>query len=109
MDNKEIALKYLYTDLAIKNMERDLQLIKDGPFKIKEPYIGMIENMISKAMNERKRLKQLIYKHKLQVEFLHKQGDFVTYRLHLDGYVQELPFHGAVVKKNVEEVIKGLL
>jgi len=106
VDNKEIALKYLYTDLAIKNMQLDLQHIKNGSFKIKGPYIAMIENMISKAINKRRKLNQLMHKNNIKIEFLHKQGDFVTYKFYLDGFVQEIPFMEQVLKKNVEEVIK---
>lgn len=57
-------------------------------------------------MNE---CRKLMYKNKLQIEFIHKRGDFVAYRLHLDGYVQDIPFHDAIIKKNVENVIRGLM
>jgi|SRR5690625_142805 len=109
MNNKDIALKYLYTDLAIKNMQLDLQHIENGPFKIKGPYISMIESMISKAINRRRKLMRLMHKNNIKIEYLHKQGDFVTYKLYLVGNVSEETFNNMVVKKKVEDVIRWLM
>src|SRR5699024_9205516 len=72
----DIASHYLFVDLAIKNLEMDLQHVKNGPFKIKKPYIEFIEKMISNAINERRELKKLMYQRKIRVQFLYRQGDY---------------------------------
>ena len=109
MDDKEIARKYLITSLTIKNLELDLQYIKNGQFKIKGPYVQLIEGMISKAINERRKLKQEMFKRKIQVTYLYTQGDFVTYKYLLNGKVEEVSFYKFKLKKDVESLIKWLL
>ena len=109
MDDKEIARKYLITSLTIKNLELDLQYIKNGQFKIKGPYVQLIEGMISKAIQERRMLKQEMYKRRIQVEYKYTQGDFVTYKYLLNGKVEEIPFYKYKLKKDVGEMTRRLM
>lgn len=109
MTNKEIAEWYLFIDLAIKNMELDMRHVKNGPFKIKDPYLQLIEKTISKAINKRRKLKQLMRQNKIQVLFLHTQGHFTTYKFILGRNEHEMVFNNMVIKKNVEEVIRKLM
>lgn len=108
-NNLDIASRYLFVDLAIKNLELDLQHVMNGPFKIKEPYIEFIERMIFKAINERRESKKLMCQRKIQVQFLHRQGDYSTYKFILDGKEQEMTFMNQVIKKNVESIMKELI
>ena len=105
----DIASRYLFVDLAIKNLELDLQHVMNGPFKIKEPYLKFIEGIISKAINERRNLKRIMYQRKIRVQFLYRQGDYSTYKFILDGKEQEMTFMNQVIKKSVEETIGGLM
>jgi hypothetical protein len=109
MENKDIASRYLFVDMAIKNLELDLQHIQNGQFKIKEPYIKLIEKTISEAINERRHLKGLIHQQRIQVLFMHRQGDFTTYKFILGGLEQEVTFHNMVIKKNVESIMGELM
>ena len=105
----DIATRYLFVDMAIKNLELDLQHVQNGPFKIKGPYIELVEGMISKAINERRHLKREMYQRKVQVVFMHRQGDYSTYKFILGGREREMTYMNQVIKKNVEEIIRGLM
>ncbi|MBO1005018.1 hypothetical protein ACFSKI_00240 [Pseudogracilibacillus auburnensis] len=105
----KIAYRYLFINLAIKNLELDLQYVKNGPFKIKAPYIELMERMISKAINERRKLKGIMYKRKIQVNYLHKKGLFTTYQVVSNAGEKEVPFINQVIKKYVEEIIEKLI
>lgn len=109
MENEDIAARYLFVDMAIRNMQLDLKHVHNGPFKIKEPYINMIEKVISKAINERRRLKKLMYDNNIQVEFKQTQGDYSTYTFHLGGSKHEKVYQNMAIKKNVEEIMMELL
>ena len=108
MDEKGIARKYLITSLTIKNLELDLRKIQNSTLKIKGPYIQLIEKMISKAINGRRKLKQEMFKRNIQVTYLYTQGDFVTYKYLLNGKVEEVPFYKYKLKKDVEEFLQNL-
>lgn len=109
MDDKEIARKYLITSLTIKNLELDLQYIKNGQFKIKGPYVQLIEGMISKAIKERRKLKQEMFKRNIQVTYLYTQGDFSTYKFVLNRNEEDVTYLNQKLKKYVEEMISELI
>lgn len=69
----------------------------------------LFEGMISKAIGERRKLKQIMLKRKIQVQYLYKQGDFVTYKYILNGKVEEVPFYKFKLKKDVEDYINFLM
>lgn len=102
---EDIATRYLFVDMAIKNMQLDLQHVRNGPHKIKQPYIIAIEKMISKGMKERRKLKKLMYDNNINVHFKHTQGDYSTYIFYLDRSRKENTYHNMVIKKNVEEIM----
>lgn len=106
IENQKVLEQYLFTDLAIKNMEIDIQRIEKGTFKIKEPYIEMIEKMISNVVKERRKLKQMMYKNKLKLEFLYEKEHFVTYEFYMNRRMKEMTYNKAVFKKHVANIIK---
>lgn len=109
MNNKNIAIRYLFVDMAIKNMQLDLQHIQNGPFKINRPYLTMLESMISKGINERKHLKKLMYQKKIRIGLSHTNQGFTTYEVYCDGYKRERTIDNNVIKKNVESVMMELI
>ncbi|MBO1003162.1 hypothetical protein [Pseudogracilibacillus auburnensis] len=108
MQDENIALRYLFIDLAIKNLELDMKHIHNGPFKIKDPYMQFLEKMILKLINERRQLKKQMYQKRLQVNFLYKRGDYSTYKFIFNGKEKERSFMNHVLKKNVKEIIESL-
>ncbi len=109
MTNKKIATRYLFIDMAIKNMQLDLQHVENGPFKIKRPYIEVIERCISKGINERKHLKKLMYQNNIRIGLSHTNQGFTTYEVYCDGYKRERTIDNNVIKKNVESVMMELI
>ena len=108
-NDSDIAFRYLFIDLAIKNLELDQQHVKHGAFKIKEPYIEWIEKMISKAIKERRQLKKIMYQRKIEILLLHRQGDFSTYKVVSNRGEKQVTLINHMIKKNVGEIIKELI
>jgi len=94
--------------MAIRTLELDLQHVQRGHFKIKELYIEKIEEMISKAIQERKHLKSTMYRDKIQVNLLTREESFTTYQYILGGNEMEVPFNNMVIRKNVELILREL-
>lgn len=107
--HEKIANRYLFTDMAITNLELDRKHLDNSPCKIKEPYFEIIDQLISTAIKERRRLKQLMHQHHLQVEHIKTDRLFTTYKYYLNGYVYEADFFNPVIKKYVKGIMKELI
>lgn len=109
MDYEKIPYQFIYTDLTIKNLQRDLRIVKTGPFKIKEPYIQYIEKIISEMIEERRKLKQIMYKNNIRVQNEGVQNDLAIYRFYLNGKVKEVHINKYVLKNKVKEKMLKLM
>lgn len=89
---EKIASRYLFTDMAITNLQLDRNHLEHSPCKIKEPYFKLLDQLISTAIQERKQLKRLMYQHNIQVEHINSDRLFSTYKYYLNGYVHEVSF-----------------
>jgi len=107
-EKMQIASRFLFISMAIRTLELDLQQIQHGHFKIKELYTEKIEEMISKAIKERRDLKSTMYHDKIQVNLLAREGSFSTYQYILGGNEMEVPFNNMVIRKNVEQILREL-
>ncbi|HEX5519565.1 MAG TPA: hypothetical protein VFX18_03910 [Candidatus Nitrosocosmicus sp.] len=109
MEDKDIAARFLFLNMAIKNLELDLQHIKNGPFKIKEPYLELLEKAYSTAINERGKLKRLMYNKKINIVSTDRNNKFSYYKFSYNGIEEEQTYYNHVIKKNVKEIIEGLI
>lgn len=108
LNNEDVASRYLFVDLAIKNMQLDFQHVMNGQFKIKQPYISMIERLVSRGINERRQLKQVMYKNKIRIEPVGTKGMFTSYMLYVDRHESKIVYINAVIMKNVEVIMMEL-
>lgn len=109
MDFEKIPYQFIYTDLTVKNLQRDFYLVKAGPFKIKEPYVRSMEKLISKAIKERRKLKQIMHKHNIHIQNNGLKNDLVIYHFYLNGKEKEVHINKYVLKKKVKEMMMELM
>ncbi|HLR72426.1 MAG TPA: hypothetical protein VK085_13475 [Pseudogracilibacillus sp.] len=105
----KIASYYLFLDMAIKVLEIDRQNIINGNFKIKPPYLKLINELTSNAIKKRKELKQTMYRQKIKVNFLYREGEFSYYKFIFHRSETVRSYFNPVIKKNVEKIIHELI
>lgn len=74
-----IASRYLFLSMAIIVIEKDIQHVEKGPFKIKEPYLKLLYKMDSIAKNERRQLRKKMHDQNIKVVLKDKDDTFSTY------------------------------
>ena len=96
----------IYLPLARKLLERDLATIQNGElFKIKEPYIRVIQQTIEKINNELKNVKTNMYKIGLKVVEGEQEGLFKKYDWFCRGYNGTRTFNSHNIKMQVRDIL----
>lgn len=108
-DEIQLATRFLFLSMAIVVLEKDLQQIQYGNFKIKEPYINLLEKMMSLAMNERRKLRKVMKDKQLQVVRLNKNDSFSSYLIICKGKEEKRNYFNPTIRKNVQSIIQSLL
>lgn len=101
----QIASRFVFLSMAITVLEQDLHYMNQGAFKIKEPYIDLIERMISSALSERKKLRKEMYDRHLTVTRLRKDDLFTTYLFICKRREEERTYFNPVIRNNVKAII----
>ncbi|MGP4073450.1 hypothetical protein ACTWQB_12945 [Piscibacillus sp. B03] len=104
-----ITSRFLFLSMAIIVLEKDLQHIENGQFKIKEPYLKLLRQMEQLAKNERRRLREKMRKGKMDVVFIQKNDTFSTYLFIARGYEEERRYFNPAVRKKVENIYQELM
>lgn len=104
-----LTSRFLFLSMAIIVLEKDFQHIKNGAFKIKEPYLKLLRQMEQLAKNERRRLRLEMRKGKMDVVFIQKNDTFSTYLFIARGYEEERRYFNPAVRKKVENIYQELM
>lgn len=105
----QLATSFLFLNMAVKVLEIDKQHIQNGHFKIKTPYIELVNKLISKAIHERKQLKIIMQQKQIQVRFLYREGDFTHYEFIINRSKTVKCYFNPVIKKEVEKTLTKLM
>src|SRR5690554_756767 len=103
------ASRYLFLSMAIIVIDKDIEHIEKGPFKIKETYLNLLNNMTTIAKNERRILRKKMYDNKISVVPTEKNDTFTTYLFLARGYEEEKRYFNPAIRKNVEKIYKELI
>lgn len=106
---QEIAIRYLFLGMAKSVIQLDINNIQTGPFKIKDPYIDLLEKMHSVATNERRDLKKIMWDGRISIIFIEKDGRYSKYKLIYNGREALKTYHNNVIWKNVKEILGELM
>ncbi|HEY4601890.1 MAG TPA: hypothetical protein VIG73_11540 [Cerasibacillus sp.] len=105
----QIASRFLFLSMAIIVIRQDVNHIRNGQFKIKEPYITLLEHMLSVALNERKTLRKQMRNLQLQVLLTGKNDSFSSYLFICQGREEQRNYFNPVIRKKVEYIIQELM
>lgn len=108
-DELNLAIRFLFLSMAITVLEMDLHHMEKGAFKIKEPYLELIEKLITKAKIERRELRKDMYHKKIKVSRLSQNESFSSY-LFVAGHREEKRnYFNPAIRKHVEAIIRELI
>jgi hypothetical protein len=84
----------IYLPMVLTILERDRELVEKGPFKLKGPYVKLIDGAVKHARAELKQTKLYLQRHHMKVirnkmddtftEYLFIHGGYEDYRRYLN-------------------------
>ncbi|OZU87950.1 hypothetical protein CIL03_14710 [Virgibacillus indicus] len=105
----QIATRFLFLSMAIVVINQDIQHVKKGAFKIKEPYIGLLGKMAAEAAKERRRLRKVMESKKIRVVTLNKNDSFSSFLFLCQGKEEKRNYFNPSIRKKVQRIVEELL
>lgn len=105
----DIATRFLFLSMAVTVMEQDIRYVENGRFKIKEPYIEVLEMLIARAKAERKSLRKTMQDRKIRISTLNKNDSFTSYLFIAGRKEEQRNYFNPAIRKHVENIIRELI
>ncbi|MDY0407841.1 hypothetical protein ACFFIS_07740 [Virgibacillus soli] len=104
-----LASRFLFLSMAIVVLKQDLLLIQKGNFKIKQPYLNLIEQMITLALTERRQLRKQMEDLQLKVILLNKNDSVSSYLFICRGREEQRNYFNPAIRNKVEALLQELM
>lgn len=107
--DETIIEKAIYLPMLVTILNRDLKVIADSHFKIKEPYIHKVEDTLRAIQRDLSEVKKYMYDNKIKMEKLGTEGTFTKYLVIHQGNETIRTFFNPVLKRRSEELLEEYL
>ncbi|WP_345740341.1 hypothetical protein [Planomicrobium okeanokoites] len=96
----------IYLPMVLSVLERDRSIFENGSFKLKRPYLELVEGAISQVQKELKETK--IHMRERQMKVMRGTGDdtFTEYVFYHGGYEDHRRYLNLRLRNRVEELIR---
>lgn len=95
----------IYLPMLLKVLQRDLFIIEQSPFKLKKPYMNMIESTIHAVQKDLSGVKRYLRKNSMGVEQLKSDDIFTMYAFRYKGYEEHHNYFNPRLRNRVEELL----
>lgn len=100
-----IASRFLFLSMTIVVIRQDISHVKNGLFKIKEPYLKHLKEMESQALEECGELRKIMNKRKIDVVTLNRNDSFSSFLFLCQDREEKRNFFNPSIRKKVEAIL----
>ncbi|AZU61203.1 hypothetical protein [Neobacillus mesonae] len=104
--DRDIMEKAIYLPMVLIILNRDLTVVQNSPFKLKKPYLELIEETMKDVQRELGEAKQYMKKNKLKVIETKRDDAFTMYLFIYKGYEENHNYFNPRIRNKVQELME---
>jgi hypothetical protein len=108
-DDRDIFEQFLFLPMALTIFQRDLSIIENAPFKLKQPYIRCIEESMNHIQRDLSIIKHEMKKKKMKAEQLQRDDTFTAFLFVYKGYEEHHNYFNPRIRNYVQNVMEKYL
>ncbi|RLQ97262.1 hypothetical protein [Falsibacillus albus] len=108
-DERNIFEQAIYLPMVLTVLNRDLSIIEMSPFKLKKPYLELIEETMKAIQKDLAQVKRYMKKHQMKVERLNTDDTFTMYLFLYKGYEEHHNYFNPRLRNKSEELMRYYL
>jgi hypothetical protein len=108
-NDRDIMEQAIYLPMVLIILNRDLTVIDKSPFKLKQPYLDLIEETMKVIQKELKDVKQYMRQQKLKVEQINHDDAFTGFLFLYKGYEEHHNYFNPRIRNKVQELLSFYL
>lgn len=103
--DRDIMEKAIYLPMVLIILNRDLAVVDKSPFKLKKPYLELIEEAMKVIQRELAEVKRYMKINKLQVIQINRDDAFTMYMFLYKGYEENHNYFNPRIRNKVQELM----
>ncbi|MGM0863937.1 MAG: hypothetical protein ACQEWF_04540 [Bacillota bacterium] len=108
-NDRNILEQAIYLPMVLTILNRDLQIVDSSPFKLKRPYLEMIEETMKVIQGEFAHVKKYMRTNKMKVERIQSDEAFTMYMFLYKGYEEHHNYFNPRLRNRVEDLMRHYL
>ncbi|HYK72134.1 MAG TPA: hypothetical protein VEV44_03230 [Pseudoneobacillus sp.] len=106
---RDIIEKAIYLPMVLIVLNRDLLVFEKSPFKLKKPYLELIEEAMKSIQKELYEVKQFLRKNQIQVKEINRDESFTMFLFLYKGYEEQHNYFNPRIRNKVQELMEYYL
>ncbi|MGG0719172.1 hypothetical protein ABE096_16470 [Robertmurraya massiliosenegalensis] len=108
-EDRDIIEKAIYLPMVLTILNRDLTIVNQTPFKLKQPYLNLIEKSMKTIQTELAQVKKYMKQNNLKVFELKRDEAFTMYTFLYKGYEEQHNYFNPRIRNKVQELLEFYL
>ncbi|AGK52606.1 hypothetical protein [Bacillus sp. 1NLA3E] len=108
-EERDLLEKAIYLPMVITILNRDLTIIDKSPFKLKKPYLILVEETLKVIQREMADVKRLMKQKQLKVEEIHRDDAFTMFMFLYKGFEEHHNYFNPRIRNKVQELLEFYL
>ena len=106
---RDVMERAIYLPMLLTILNRDLDVIKISNFKLKQPYIDLVENAMKAVQTELKSTKSYMHKHTMKIQEVKRDEAFTMFLFIYKGYEEYHSYFNPRLRNKVQELLEYYL
>jgi hypothetical protein len=107
--DRDILEQAMYLPMLLTILERDRILFDKGSFKLKQPYLELIDETITAVQYDLKKTKDAMRKGQMKVEEITRDEAFTMFLFIYKGYEEKHNYFNPRIRNRVQELMEFYL
>ena len=107
--DRDIMEQAIYLPMVLTILNRDIEIVSSSPFKLKQPYLDLIEETMKIIQKELKEIKYYMRQQKLKVEKISHDEAFTGFLFLYKGYEEQHNYFNPRIRNKVQELLSFYL
>ncbi|MBS4204117.1 hypothetical protein [Lederbergia citrea] len=107
--DRDMIEQAIYLPMLLSVLNRDLLVVEKSPFKLKKPYLELIEETMKAIQVDLAEVKRYLHKNSIKVDRLKSDDAFTMYTFLYKGYEEQHNYFNPRLRNRVEELMRYYL
>jgi hypothetical protein len=108
-EDRNILEQAIYLPMVLTVLDRDFTVVEKSPFKLKRPYLELIEETMKTIQSELASVKKYMKLNGMKVERIKTDDAFTMYLFLYKGYEEHHNYFNPRLRNRVEELLRHYL